>query len=199
MPDLTETLRLALDRREYPRVPVSISGQITISSERAPRGALVTNLSAGGAGLRYADVPPRAGLTGVLAVEGFGSFEGITTRDGGAVCGLRFLGGEAERRHLLECLSVFVRSGLTAVDSLRKNECWHPQSTLSLTRQSGAQHRCEVRDISLHGIALSTNVIIPKGEHVPVEKMFGRVVQGLSGEVTVQFLRYLNEQTAARL
>ena len=198
MPNLAETLRLALDRREYPRVPVAIPGQITISTEPALREAQVTNLSAGGAGLRYASPPPRAGLTGILAVEGFGTFEGLTTRDGGAVCGLRFLVGEAERRHLLECLSVFVRSGLSAVHSLRKNECWHSQSQLSLTRQSGEQHRCEVKDISMHGVVLSTNVLVPEGEHVIVEKMFGRVVEGLNDQVTVQFLRYLNEQPAAR-
>ena len=200
MANLAETLRLAVDRREYPRVPVTIPGQICITAERGVRTVQVTDLSAGGAGLRYPGTPPRAEMIGALDVEGFGRFEGITTRESGDVCGLRFLIGEAERHHLLERLAVFVRSGLSSVSSLREeDDCWPAYSQLSLTRHHGEEHQCKVVDISLHGVALGTNISVPEGENVFVGKMFGRVVRGPSDQVTVQFLRYKGEQPAARL
>jgi hypothetical protein len=199
MANLAETLRLAVDRREYPRVPVTIPGQMSITAEQGLRAVQVTNLSAGGAGLRYAGAPPRAEMIGILEVEGFGRYEGITTRETGDVCGLRFLFGEAERHHLLERLSVFVRNGLSSVGSLRDEECWSAHSQLSLTRHCGEQHECKVMDISLLGVALGTSISVPEGENVFVGKMFGRVVRGPSDQVTIQFLRYRGEQPAARL
>ena len=199
MANLAETLRLAVDRREYTRVPVTLPGQISITAEQRHRIVQVTDLSAGGAGLRYTGAPPRAEMIGALEVEGFGRFEGITTREYGDVCGLRFLFGEAERRHLLERLSLFVRSGLSSVSSLREEECWSAYSQLSLTRHHGEEHECKVVDISLHGVALGTSLSVPEGENVLVGKMFGRVVRGPRDQVTVQFLRYRGEKPAARL
>ena len=199
MANLAETLRLAADRREYPRVPVMIPGQISITTEQRIRAIQVTNLSAGGAGLRYAARPPRAEMIGALEVEGFGRFEGITTRETDNVCGIQFLVGEAERHHLLERLSVFVGSGLSSVSSICEERRWSAYSQLSLIRHSGERHRRKVVDISLHGVALETSTSIPEGENVFVGKMFGRVVRGPSDQVTVQFLRYRSGPPAARL
>jgi hypothetical protein len=120
------------------------------------------------------------------------------TRETGDVCGIRFLVGEAERHHLLERLSVFVRSGLWSVGSIGEEKCWSAYSQLSLIRHSGERHQCKVVDISLHGVALETSIAIPEGENLFVGKMFRRVVRGPSDQVTVQFLRYRGEQPAAR-
>jgi c-di-GMP-binding flagellar brake protein YcgR len=197
MPNLAETLQRAVNRREYPRVPVALQGHVSISAEPSPRLVQVTNLSGGGAGLQYVGASPRAEMVGVLTVEAFGSFEGITTRGNGGTCGLRFLIGEAERHNLLECLTVFVIGGLPSVASLRRDQLRSQDLQISLTRQSGQQHQCKVVDISLQGVALATSVQVPEGENVLVGKMFGRVVSGLSDQVTVQFLRYVSERPAA--
>jgi hypothetical protein len=174
-----------------------VHGHVSISAELSPRLVQVTNLSGGGAGLQYVGASPRAEMVGVLTVEAFGSFEGITTRENGGVCGLRFLFGEAERHHLLECLTVFVKSGLPAVAALRQDQFRSRDLQLSLTRQSGEQHRCKVVDISLQGASLSTGVMVPEGENVLVGKMFGRIVKCTNDQVTVQFLRYGNERSVA--
>jgi PilZ domain len=195
MPNLTEALQCALDRREYPRVPVVLSAQLSIPFEKKSRHAQVTNLSAGGAGLRFSDTPPPPELVGVLAIDGFGDFEGITTRRHGDTAGLRFVIGEPERNHLLQCLTIFIKSGLQSVRSHREIDQWSQASVLSLTRQSGKQHQCRVEDISLQGVALSTNVAIPEGENVLVGQMFGRVIGGLQNQVMVQFLRYRAAQS----
>ena len=196
MPNLAEVLQVALDRREYPRVPVLLPAQLSISSEKTTRSARVTNLSAGGAGLQYTDRPPPAERVGVLAIDGFGDFDGITTRRQGDAGGLRFLIGEAERHHLMECLTVFVRSGLPSVRSLRETNRWPQTSVLSLTRKNGSQHQCRVEDISLQGVALLTDVAVPADEYVLVGQMFGRVISGLQDHIMVQFLRYRETQPA---
>jgi hypothetical protein len=190
MANLAEALRLGVDRREYPRVPVTLSGRVSISTEDKSRDVQVIDLSAGGAGLRYRGGAPRAELIGDLAVEGFGRFEGITTRESDGICGLRFLVGEAERQHLLECLSAFVSSGLPSVASLRQSGHWPIDPQLFLTRHTGEQIRCKVIDISLQGAVLGASALVPKDEYVLVGKMFGRVIGNLIDEITVQFLKY---------
>ena len=190
MPNLAEALEVALDRREYPRVPVALPAQLLISAKEKTWSARVTNLSAGGAGLQYADRAPPPEMVGILTIDGFGQFDGITTRHERDAGGLRFLIGEAERHHLLECLSAFVRSGLPSVRSLREIDKWPQTSVLSLIRQNGRQHQCRVDDISLQGVALLTDVAVPEGEYVFVGQMFGRVISGLQDHVMIQFLRY---------
>jgi hypothetical protein len=186
MPKLAEALEAALDEREYPRVPVVLSADLIIPANTRTWPARVINLSAGGAGLEFASRPPAPELVGTLAIEGFGNFDGITIRRQGNVAGLRFLIGEAERHHLTRCLTAFMKGGLRAV---REDTGPTDASVLPLTRQNGRPHLCGVEDISLHGVALSTDIAVPKGEHVLIGRMFGRVVDASQGQVVVEFLR----------
>src|SRR5215469_3391083 len=159
MSKLAEALDQALDRREYPRVPVVLPADLFIPANNRTWSARVTNLSAGGAGLEFKNRPPAPELVGTLAIEAFGNFDGITIRRQGNIAGLRFLIGEAERHHLTRCLTAFMEGGLRAVrEDTRPSEA----SILSLTRQNGRPHLCGVEDISLHGVALSTDIPVPK-------------------------------------
>ena len=125
-------------------------------------------------------------MVGTLAIEKFGNYDGITLRRQGNFAGLRFLIGEAERHHLIECLTVFIKSGL---QSISESSQASGTQVLSLTRQSGRPHLCTVDDISLNGVALTADFAVPAGEHVIVGQMYGRVVDGPAGRVVVQFLR----------
>jgi c-di-GMP-binding flagellar brake protein YcgR len=197
MTSLAEKLQTATDRREFPRVLVAIPGQILLAAENVARAAQVLNLSAGGAGLRYAGVVPRHKMLCVLTMQGFGRFEGMTVRSNRDSCGFRFLPGEAQREHLLERLTIFVGSGLATLISLQNQQHWSPNTQLSLTRQSGQQIACNVMDISIQGVTLFLNATVPEGENVLVGKMFGQVVHAANDQVTVQFIRYLGEKSAA--
>jgi len=186
MPKLAEALEAALDRRDYPRVSVVLRADLFIPAHQRTWSTRVTNLSSGGAGLQFGAKPPAPELVGTLAIEGFGNFDGITIRRQGNTAGLRFLIGESERHHLSQCLTAFFKGGLRAV---REFGQLGGTSLLSLTRQNGRHHLCEVEDISLQGVALLTDVGVPAGEHVIVGQMYGRVVDGRNGQVVVQFLR----------
>ena len=186
MSKLAEALEVALDRREYPREPVVLPAILFVPASERVWSTRVINLSAGGAGLQFRDKPPAPELIGALAIEGFGKFDGITVRREGNIAGLRFLIGEAERHHLSQCLTAFMKGGLQAI---REEDQVASESVLSLTRQNGRHHLCQVEDISLQGVALTTEVPVPAGEHVIVGQMYGRVVDNSKGQVVVQFLR----------
>lgn len=186
MSKLAEALEVALDRREYPREPVVLPAVLFIPAHERIWSTRVINLSAGGAGLQFRDKPPAPELVGTLAIEGFGKFDGITVRRQGNIAGLRFLIGEAERHHLSQNLTAFMKGGLQAV---QENTQVAGASLLSLTRQNGRHHLCVVEDITLRGVALTTDVPVPTGEHVIVGQMYGLVVDSPNGQVIVQFLR----------
>ena len=186
MSELAKALDAALDRREYPRVPVKLPAKLSVPAGAKLWSVRVTNLSAGGAGLEFSERPPAAEMVGTLAIEKFGNYDGITLRREGNLSGLRFLIGEAERHHLTQCLTAFIKSGLQSISDGHQEA---GASVLSLTRQSGRHHVCAVDDISLNGVALTADFTVPAGEHVIVGQMYGRVVDGPTGQVVVQFLR----------
>lgn len=184
------------EQRAHPRVPMAIPAKISIPAEAVVRDCVVTDLSVGGAGLQYSDGPPRAELICLLTISGFGSFEGITTRDNGAVRGVRFLFGEAERRHLQENLIAFIKDGMLAVSELRQRERGPEKSQLGFTRTNGDHHRCEVRDISLLGVFLDTQVRPPIGELVKLTRVYGRVVHHDTDGIGIQFVSFVSDAAA---
>jgi hypothetical protein len=194
-----EEIKQAAEQRAYPRVPTAIPARISIPAESAIRECMVTDLSAGGAGLQFAEAAPRAEMICLLTINGFGSFEGITTRDSGAVRGVRFLFGESERRHLQENLIAFIKDGMSAVSELCKRERGPERTQLSFTRTNGEHHHCKVRNISLQGVALQTQVRPAVGELVKLARMYGRVVQHDEDGIGIQFVNFVTgpDQTPA--
>jgi hypothetical protein len=193
----SEQAKRFVEHRAHPRVPMAIPAKISIPAEAAIRECVVTDLSAGGAGLQYIDAPPRAELVCLLTVEGFGSFEGITIRDSGAVRGVRFLFGEAERRHLQENLIAFIKEGMLAVSERPKCERGPEKTRLAFTRTNGDHHQCEVRDISLRGVSLETQVRPPVGELVKLARVYGRVVHHDTAGIGIEFVSFVSDPAAA--
>jgi hypothetical protein len=196
MPSPAETKKIA-DLRAYPRVPTAIAARISVPGDGMVRECLVTDLSVGGAGVEYADTAPRAEMVCLLTISGFGSFEGITTRDSGVVRGVRFLFGEAERRHLQENLIAFIKDGMSAVSELCKRERGPERTQLAFTRTNGERHSCDVRVISLQGVALQTSVRPPVGELVRLARMYGRVVSHDPDGIAVQFVNLVSPSEIA--
>ena len=110
------------DQRAHARVPIAILASLVLSGQQESSDCLINDLSLGGAGIQYIGPHPAAGLICTLNVGEFGSFEGITTRDGGTILGVRFLIGENERHSLLEKLTAYVEDGLSAVRNFRNSE-----------------------------------------------------------------------------
>jgi hypothetical protein len=180
-----------MDQRTHPRVPLVLPATLILPSHEL--SCLVTDISGGGAGLQYPDGAPGAGVIAQLAIEEFGTFDGITVRDGGDTRGLRFVHGEAERNHLLVKLILYIEEGLA--DASQQGR-WPTEAKLSLTRTNGVHERCEVTRISLKGVFLVTEQRPPLQELVKLGRMYGRVSEHLPDGIMIRFLSFVQPETA---
>lgn len=195
MPSANGIQRIA-EQRAYPRVPTCIPAKIFIPANTVVRECTVTDLSGGGAGLQYFESAPRSELICLLTINGFGSFEGITIRQSDNMLGVRFLFGEAERRHLQEKLIAFVKEGMAAVSELHKRERGPERNQLAFIRPNGESHRCDVKNISLGGVVLETSTRPPIGELVKLARLYGRVVTHDPDGIGIQFVNFVNGAAA---
>ena len=192
--------RPKIERRDYPRLPITIPATIFIFAEKVETPCMVTDLSASGAGVQYEGASPPAERVCRLDISWFGAFEGITIRDGGTSSGVRFLFHEAEQHNLLGKLTKFVEIGLSPATDDDAIDAIHPR--LFLKTADGGCHFCEVLNISLKGVLLKADVRPPTGELVRVGSMYGRVdfhdEQGI-GVAFVSLLHPLDGSKATRL
>ena len=168
---------MSIEHRQDERIPTALLASVWIAALQTSYDCLVTDLSAGGAGLEYIAGAPAAQLFGRLSVEGFGSFCGVTTRAEGRVLGLRFMMGETERQDLKGKLTAFVTGGL-AVE----------QNNLCFCMPSGERHACEILDISLRGVSLKTAMTPAVGELLIVGRLYGRVTAHHPDGIALKFV-----------
>src|SRR5438067_9309344 len=87
------------DQRSSERFAVRLAGKLFVPAEKTTLECTIVNLSVGGAGI-YCSEPPPLDAFVVLYVEGFGRFDGVTTRYVRGELGLKFVCKEAKRKRL---------------------------------------------------------------------------------------------------
>lgn len=174
------------DQRTHPRVPLVLPA--TLISPSREFSCLVTDISGGGAGLQYPDHAPGPEIPAQLVMDEFGTFDGITVRDGGETRGLQFLQGEAERNNLMMKLTLYVEEGLADASPHGR---WPTEARLSLTRTNGVREHCEVTRISLKGVCLVTEQRPPLHDLVKLGRMYGRVSEHLLDGIMIRFLSFV--------
>jgi hypothetical protein len=175
------------DQRSNERVPVRLAGKLFVPAEKAMLDCIIVNLSAGGAGLHCPEPPPLDARV-VLYVDGFGRFDGVTTRYNKGELGLKFVCKEAKRKRLEQDLENFVKDGMTSVTRLRRhrrNAAHTP--ILFFTRADGSEAACKLMDISLQGALMKTQVRPAIGEVIHLGQTRGWVVRHHEQGVGVQF------------
>ncbi|HEY4077002.1 MAG TPA: PilZ domain-containing protein [Rhizomicrobium sp.] len=182
----TET---ALEQRGRIRESVRLSGKIFFSDSKQSVDCIVTNLSAGGAGMWCANAPP-TDTPVVLYVDGFGRFSATVTHSGNGEMGVQFRSAETERMRLEETLAAFVQSGMKTVTRMRRSA----RSDVALpldhfTCADGTRAPCEVLDISLQGASLKTSRRPPIGTVVHLGRTRSWVVRHHDAGIGVQFLQ----------
>src|SRR5258708_15892267 len=108
------------DQRSSERIAVRLAGKLFVPAEASTLDCTIINLSLGGAGIYCAEPPPLDAFV-VLYVDGFGRFEGVTTRYVEGELGLKFVCKAAKRKRLEQDLEAFVRDGMTGVTRLRRH------------------------------------------------------------------------------
>jgi hypothetical protein len=175
------------DQRSSERVAVRLAGKLFVPAEQSTLDCIIINLSVGGAGIHCPEPPPLDAFV-VLYVEGFGRFDGVTTRYVQGELGLKFVCKDVRRKKLEQDLESFVKQGMTGVTRVRRHRR-DPvnQSILFFSRADGSQAACKLMDISLQGAMLKTHVRPPIGEVVHLGQTRGWVVRHHEQGVGVQF------------
>jgi hypothetical protein len=175
MPTATAKRIEPVEQRKYERKPTALSGKMFVPAEGRTLDCGVVDLSAGGAGVTCAEMPPLETFV-VLYIDEFGRLEAVVTRVVGDVLGLRFVCTDAKRQRLIDKLTHAVSAGENE-NGLRKNRRIRVSPISFFTRSGGERVDCEIVDISLTGASLKTNTKPPIGEMILIGHMAARVVR----------------------
>jgi hypothetical protein len=175
------------DRRAEGRTSVRLNGTLFHPVTGKQINCIVTDLSSGGAGL-WCEQPLPAGTALTVYIDGFGRFDGVSSRDMLGHTGIAF----ADPRQcagLKESLIAYVRDGMKAVTRLRRTDRGAPDAAIGhFRRANGEAVPCDVLDVSLRGASLRTRQRPPVGEVVHLAGTRGWVVRHSAAGVGVQFL-----------
>jgi PilZ domain len=175
------------DQRSSERIAVRLAGKLFVPAEESTLDCTIINLSLGGAGIYCAEPPPLDAFV-VLYVDGFGRFEGVTTRYVEGELGLKFVCKDAKRKRLEQDLTAFANDGMTGITRLRRHRRGGAESQIAcFTRADSSVVACQVADISLQGAMLNTKVRPPIGEVIHLGETRAWVVRHHEEGIGVQF------------
>jgi hypothetical protein len=173
-----------VERHKHRRLTLELSGKLSVPAEEEMIECFVLNLCSSGAGV-ICEKPAPLQTYAVLDVDGFGSFECVTSRHVKKHLDLRFIGKEARRKRILGDIANFVDEGV----KLRWRRNRPSISEIRFTRPNGEQFRSGIEKISSEGAWLRTSIRPPLGEIVYFGHMCGRVVQHHSAGIAIRFLQ----------
>ncbi|MEI7789536.1 MAG: PilZ domain-containing protein [Alphaproteobacteria bacterium] len=180
---------LAQEQRDEARLKLRLEGRLFLPAEETTFDCIILDLSAGGAGLYCAEPPPLNSFV-VLYVNGFGRFDGVTTRYAKGELGLRFVCEDVRRKRLEEDLSSYVKDGMRGITRLRRSQRSAPRAPIDhFIRTDGSAVPCELLDISLQGVSLRTSVHPPIGEVIELGATRAWVIRHFDDCIGVQFLQ----------
>jgi hypothetical protein len=184
---------LFAEQRLSERVGLTLAGKLFVPAEEETLDCTVVNLSTGGAGLYCPELPPLDAFV-VLYVDGFGRFEGVTTRYEEGRLGLKFICKEAKRKRLEQDLAVFIQEGMVGITRLRRYPRAATANTASsFIRANGEAVSCELQDVSFQGAMLKTDVRPPVGEVIHLGQTRGWVVRHHQEGIGVQFQQRMEQ------
>ena len=179
-------------RRAYGRIGTALLGQIFVPAEETTLDCQIINLSAGGAGIRCFEPPPLQSFV-LLYIDGFGRFEGVTTRFVAGELGLAFVCKDAKRERLRQALAAYVLDGEQTPTRLRRHARTRSTSVGYFICPNGEQVACDVLDISLQGLSLRTERCPPIGEVINLGQTRGRVIRHHPEGIAIHFLNVAHQ------
>lgn len=178
---------LADEQRQFTRHTIKLPGKLFLPAEKVALECKVLNISGGGAGVQCEEPLPLHAFV-ILYIDGFGRFESVATRYINGELGLRFVGKERKRRHLLANVLAFVNGGLKSNTRTRRQRRMPSARSLELIRPNGDRINYDVLNISLQGVSLKTDLRPPIGELTNLGSAYGRVVRHHDEGIAIEFL-----------
>jgi hypothetical protein len=184
---MANNAQLALDQRCSERFEVRLAGKLFVPAEENTLDCTIINLSTGGAGI-YCSEPPPLDCFVVLYIEGFGRYEGVTTRYVEGELGLKFVCKDAKRQRLEQDLAAYVADGMKGVTRVRRHRrSAAPVQIDCFTMGGGWEAPCKVMDISLQGALLKTRARPAIGEVIQLGQTRAWVVRHHEEGIGIQF------------
>ena len=182
--------KLAPDQRASERYPMRLAGKLFVPAEEVTLDCTIINLSVGGAGIYCAEPPPLDCFV-VLYIDGFGRYEGVTTRYVEGELGLKFVCKDAKRHRLEQDLVAYVADGMKGVTRVRR----HRRSDAAVqidyfTMADVEAAACKLMDISLQGALLKTRMRPAIGEIIQLGETRAWVVRHHDEGIGVQFQQH---------
>ena len=175
------------DRRGSERVSAQLEGRLYVPAEERELECMVVNLSVSGAGIHCEEPPPLDAFV-VLYVDGFGRFDGVTTRYCEGELGLKFVCKDAKRKRLEQDLEVFVREGMSGVTHLHRDRRAAAGVRIdSFICSDGSRASCTLLDISLQSATLKTLARPPIGDVILLGQTKAWVMRHHQQGIDVQF------------
>jgi len=165
---------------------VSLDGQLFVPAEESEQFCQVVDLSAGGARVVCEDVPPCATYV-ILYVNGFGRFPAVTTRYSDGAIGMRFDMTEHKRQRLTSQIKAYLQAGIVGVTNLRRYKRVLVPAQGTFLREDGTEVACAIRDFSLQGAFIETNMRPPLGEVITLGHHRGAVMRHEKNGIAIQF------------
>jgi hypothetical protein len=176
----------ARERRGNERVSAQLEGKLFVPAEERTMDCTIVNLSVSGAGIQCEEPPPLDAFV-VLYVDGFGRFDGVTTRYSEGELGLKFVCKEAKRKRLEQDLEVFVREGMSGVTHLHRDRRAAGEPINVFICPDGSRASCTLMDISLQTATLKTLARPSIGEVILLGQTRAWVVRHHQQGIDVQF------------
>lgn len=194
---MSSNARMAQDQRVSERFSVRLAGKLFVPAEETTLDCTIINLSTGGAGIHCPEPPPLDCFV-VLYIDGFGRFEGVTTRYVESELGLKFVCKDAKRQRLEQDLSAYVADGMKGVTRARR----HRRSTAPVqidcfTMGDGWEAPCKVMDISLQGALLKTRARPAIGDIIQLGQTRAWVVRHHEEGIGIQFQQHFEGSKAS--
>jgi hypothetical protein len=188
------------ERRRYRRVPVDFKGRLFVPGEEREAPCTITDMSPGGAQLAC-EVIPEAQTAVVIYIDGFGRFEGVVARPPKGEWtegkfGVKFNCTAMKRERVAEQLTLYLNSGSIDPSALRRHDRTPTKGLARFTRANGDVVSCEVLDLSLGGVSLTTEVRPPLGEVVLIGQMAGRVARHHETGIAIEFVTQAPDKSA---
>lgn len=178
--------RVPIERRRHKRVEIALLGRIMRQNRQEFPSKLV-DISVGGAAMMAA-TEVEVGEHIVAYFDHIGGIDGpvVRTFDGGFAIAIK--ASLHKREKLAAQLTWLINRDDLPADFMRRHERFTPTSRAStLMTDDGHAHVVRVRDVSISGASLGTDVRPPIGSEVMLGKLRSRVVRHHAEGIGVQF------------
>lgn len=183
----TDRLRLAPDRRRYPRFNVALLGRFMRANKQEYPGKL-HDISIGGAAI-MSPIEPEIGERIVASFEQLGVFEGTVARIFPGGFGMQLTASQHKREKLAAQITWLInRHELSSAEDRRHERIAVAHKLTTLKLAEGIVVEARLLDISISGASIGTTARPEKGAEVVVGKLRARVMRHHDQGIGVQFV-----------